>query len=38
VEDLAARAGMSVADVQSGLGELEVEGAAVERERGWIAQ
>jgi DNA processing protein len=38
VEDLAARAGMSVAEVQSELGELEIEGAAAERERGWIAR
>jgi DNA processing protein len=38
VGDLAARAGMSVAEVQSELGELEMEGAVAERERGWIAR
>lgn len=38
VEDLAARAGMSVAEVQSELGELELDGAVAQRERGWIAR
>ncbi len=34
--DIAARAGMSVAEVQSILGQLELDGQVVERERGWI--
>lgn len=33
--DIAARAGLSVADVQSVLGRLELEGAAREVDRGW---
>lgn len=35
--DIAARAGMSLASVQSVLGILELEGTVVERETGWIA-
>ena len=34
--DVAARAGLSVADAQSALGLLELEGQAEERERGWV--
>ena len=34
--DIAARAGLSVAAVQSLLGRLELEDRVVERERGWI--
>jgi DNA processing protein len=34
--DIAARAGLSVAIVQSTLGLLELEDRVVERERGWI--
>jgi DNA processing protein len=34
--DIAARAGMSVAEVQALLGELELDGQVVERDRGWI--
>jgi DNA processing protein len=34
--DIAARAGMSVAEVQSMLGRLELDGRVVERDRGWI--
>lgn len=34
--DLAARAGLSVAGVQSLLGRLELDGRVVERERGWL--
>ena len=36
--DVAARAGLSVADAQSALGLLELEGAVEERERGWVAK
>lgn len=36
VEDVAARAGLSVAQVQSVLGTLELDGVAVERETGWV--
>jgi DNA processing protein len=36
VGDLAARAGLSVAGVQSLLGGLELDGRVVERERGWL--
>ncbi|HEY2642686.1 MAG TPA: DNA-processing protein DprA [Galbitalea sp.] len=35
-QDIAARAGLSVAAVQSLLGELELETLVSERERGWI--
>jgi DNA processing protein len=38
VDDLAARAGLSVAEVQAELGSLEIDGGVTERERGWIAQ
>lgn len=34
--DIAARSGLSVSDAQSTLGLLELDGAVVERERGWI--
>jgi DNA processing protein len=34
--DIAARAGLSVAAVQSLLGSLELEGRVAERERGWV--
>ena len=36
VNDIAARAGLSVAAVQSLLGALEIEELVVERERGWV--
>lgn len=35
-EDLAARSGLSVADVHAALGPLELAGGVRERERGWI--
>jgi DNA processing protein len=35
-EDIARRAGLSVAAVQATLGAMELEGAVVEREKGWI--
>jgi len=35
-EDVAARAGLSVAAVRAVLGTLELGGAVVERERGWL--
>jgi DNA processing protein len=35
--DVAARAGMSLASVQSVLGMLELEGIVVERETGWVS-
>jgi DNA processing protein len=38
VDDLAARTGLSVAEVQAELGALDVEGAVTERDRGWIAR
>lgn len=34
--DIAARAGLSIATVQSLLGRLELEGRVTERERGWV--
>jgi DNA processing protein len=34
--DIAARAGLSIAAVQSLLGALELEGRVAERERGWV--
>ena len=34
--DIAARAGLSLATVQSMLGRLELEGRVTERERGWV--
>ncbi|TQL47617.1 DNA protecting protein DprA [Homoserinimonas aerilata] len=34
--DVAARSGLSVGDVQSALGILQLDGRVVERERGWI--
>ena len=36
VQDVAARTGLSIAGVQSVLGTLELDGAAVEREHGWL--
>jgi DNA processing protein len=36
VPDIAARAGLSIAAVQSLIGALEIEGRVVERERGWL--
>jgi DNA processing protein len=36
VADIAARAGLSIAAVQSLVGALEIEGRVVERERGWL--
>jgi DNA processing protein len=36
VQDIAARAGLSVAGVQSLLGALELDDRVVERERGWL--
>ena len=38
VDDLAARSGLSVAEVQAELGSLQIDGGAAERERGWIAR
>jgi DNA processing protein len=35
-QDVAARAGLSVAAVQSLLGALQLDGRAAERERGWV--
>jgi DNA processing protein len=37
-EDVAARSGLSVADVQGQLGTLQVMGGVVESERGWTAK
>jgi len=34
--DIAARAGLSIAEVQALLGQLELTGAVGERERGWV--
>ena len=34
--DIAARAGLSIAEVQALLGQLELTGAVGERERGWL--
>ena len=34
--DLAKRSGLSLATVQAELGRLELEGAVVERDRGWM--
>jgi DNA processing protein len=36
VDDIAARSGLSVASVQSVLGAMQLEGAAVERASGWV--
>ena len=36
VDDLAARSGMSIAEVQAELGSLQIDGGVSERERGWI--
>jgi DNA processing protein len=36
VDDVASRAGLSVAEVQSVLGVLELDGAVREREAGWV--
>ena len=38
VDDLAARTGMSIGEVQAELGSLELDGGATERERGWVAR
>jgi DNA processing protein len=38
VDDLAARSGLSVAEVQAELGSMQIDGEAAERERGWIAR
>lgn len=38
VDDLAARSGLSVAEVQAELGSLQMDGEAAELERGWIAR
>ncbi|MHC5795593.1 DNA-processing protein DprA [Lacisediminihabitans sp. FW035] len=38
VDDLAARSGLSVAEVQAELGSLQIDGGAAERERGWVAE
>jgi len=35
-DDLASRAGLSVAEVQAVLGALQLEGAVAEKERGWV--
>jgi len=37
IDDVAARAGLSVDAVRSVLGVLELEGRAADRERGWVA-
>ena len=36
VDDIAARAGLSIAAVQSVLGAMQLDGAAAERETGWV--
>jgi DNA processing protein len=36
VEEIARRAGLSVSEVQSALGALQLEGAVIEREGGWV--
>lgn len=36
VEEVARRAGLSVSEVQAALGTLQLEGAVVEREGGWV--
>jgi DNA processing protein len=38
VDDLAARSGMSIAEVQAELGALEIDGGAMEGERGWVSR
>jgi DNA processing protein len=38
VDDVASRAGLSIAEVQSVLGVLELDGAVRERESGWVKQ
>ncbi|MCU1583835.1 MAG: dprA [Microbacteriaceae bacterium] len=38
IEDVAARAGLSIADVQGQLGALQVMGGVAESERGWTAK
>ena len=38
VDDLAARSGMSIAEVQAELGALEIDGGAVQRDRGWVSR
>ena len=36
IDDIAARAGLAIASVQSVLGRLQLEGAVAEREHGWL--
>jgi predicted Rossmann fold nucleotide-binding protein DprA/Smf involved in DNA uptake len=36
VTDIAARAGLAIADVQAALGRLELDGLVREAERGWL--
>jgi DNA processing protein len=38
VDDVASRAGLSIAEVQSVLGVLELDGAVQERATGWVKQ
>jgi DNA processing protein len=38
VDDVASRAGLSIAEVQSVLGVLELDGSVRERETGWVKQ
>ncbi len=36
VDDIAGRAGLAIADVQSSLGALELSGSVTQRDRGWV--
>lgn len=38
VDDVASRAGLSIAEVQAVLGALELDGSVQERETGWVKQ
>ena len=38
IDDLAARSGLSLGDVQAVLGELDLDGAAEERTGGWVSR
>ena len=38
VDDLAARSGLSIVEVQAELGALDIDGGAVERDRGWVSR
>ena len=38
VDDLAARSGLSIVEVQAELGALDIDGDAVERDRGWVSR